>query len=405
MKVEIDPSVANEDINKKMRHPKPKRHLSFEQLDSRIAMNADMHPSVSFAYGQPQTGDFVLQFELRSVSFARNPTLQTVQYVVSLRPYNPPQPHRFEGFLARGNEGMKSPPEAESSVVPSVAPPTQTSYQVVAASENPSSASVRSSPSVGSAISNLVVTRQDPPAPNRSVVPTSSRELVPATTNSNRIANIAPILDASSTKASTAVGLPNPQVSVLQSQSISVRSSIANVSERPMQPSVMMTENKPESTKSTANGMLTFALRPNGDRSSGLVRPSDWNTRNEYRSENANLNADTTFKHNLPIPKGMIEIGGNSEDHSHTLAQSKVSMASNNPFEILQLFIGSTNMVSHSCWTSGDEMERGESTESTTTKEDSLLAIAVGVLFVIASRPSRIQPSAGLQNKMGPPSL
>ncbi len=390
-----------------MYYSKTKRQLSFEQLDNRIAMNGDMHSSHTSAPGQLGAVDFVVHFESRNASFARiaeqRIVLQNivVQNIIALHPVNPPPPRQFEAILFRNNIGMKSRAEGESVSLPIANIPAQASDQFGTESANSSAAVVRSNPNVVSTSSSSVVSSQDPPQ-NGLVIPSTTREIVPSA-STTRGAIAAPPVDSSTNRVGTAVGLLNPQSSVLQSQVHEARPCMAATLVQSFQTNLIIAASKPETTKSIENGMFTFSLRQNADRSIAL------NSRNEYRALRDYPNTDTrTLKNHLPAPKGMIEIGDTLEGHSKRLQQSIVSMASNNPFEILQLFIGSTNMVSNASRTIGHIAEPDESTELS-TKEDSILSLAIGVVLVIAGRQCKLlrtaerPPSVRITRKIGRP--
>ncbi len=389
-----------------MYYSKTKRHFSFEQLDSRIAMNGDMHPSLPIAQDQPGPVDFLLHFESRSVSIATIPVQRTVaqNFVVVPNPVKP-IPRPFETGLFKSNTGMKTRAEGESVPPPIANSIAHASEQFGTESPNSSAALVRSSTSIGSTSSSSVgsssvVSSNVPPSPHGLVIPVSAREIVPAASTATRGASAAPPVYSSTTRVGSAVGVLNPQCPLLQSQMHSERSSIAAASEQLLQPSLMMMASKSETTNSTENGMLTFSLRQKTERSIALNRSIALSSGTEYRAKNAYPNTETIASRNrLPAPKGMIEIGDALQDHSKRLQQSMVWMACNNPFEILQLFIGSTNMVSNAWQTTGrntepkDNTEPKESTELA-SKEDSILSLAIGVVFVIAARQCKILQTA-----------
>ncbi len=369
-------------------------------------MNGDMHPSLPIAQEQPGPVDVVLHFESRNVSFATIPVQRAVVQNVVVVP-NPvkPIPRQFEAGHFKSNTGMKSRAEGEFVPLPIANSIAHASEQFGAESPNSSAALVRSSPSIGSTSSGSVGSSSDVsshvlPYPHGLVIPVSAGEFVPAASPATRGASAAPPVDSSTTRVGTAVGVLNPPCPLLQSQMHSVRPSIAAASEQLLQPSLMMTASKSDTTDSAENGMLTFSLRQKTERSIALNRSIALSSGNEYRAESAYRNIETIASRNrLPAPKGMIEIGDALEDHSKRLQPSMVSMACNNPFEILQLFIGSTNMVSNAWQTTGrntepeDNTEPEESTELA-SKEGSILSLAIGVVLVIAARQCKILHTA-----------
>ncbi len=96
----------------------------------------------------------------------------------------------------------------------------------------------------------------------------------------------------------------------------------------------------------------------------------------------------------LPVPKGMIDL---RDQTVSSQGQSVVSKASANPFEILQLFIGSSNMVQSRSESDapavspiGIGLDSRQSTELA-TKEDILFTLGVGAVLAIAIREGRIR--------------
>ncbi len=412
--------------------PKRKRHLAFEQLDNRIAMNSDMHPSASITFGRLESHDFVGHLELRSVSFVTNvavtsvPTYVVVQHVFVQRPSNPPpltSPHRMEPGRLKVNVGMRALAEGESnrneSVIPS-SPSVQTLGTNLAGS---SSSSFRTEPdstrsSVG--VTNLRIdgSQLGPPTLTPSASGSSPRELVAS--NSTRVSSLAPLMNASPAKSGVeAVANTSPKA-VLQTPSDLVRAPIASSTAPMLKPKSLEPAKRSETTTSTENGMLTFSMREATDRSNergsfgGLHqrngdRPlSDLQLMQMADADRLRTELAGTSKR-LPTPKGMIEIDESLAENSQKIVSSTVSRASNNPFEILQLFVGSTNMVqgsdgsasqgSNASRMMGIDSQALDSAELA-TKEDSILALAVGVAFAMAFRRDKVQNSIETLSKV-----
>lgn len=109
------------------------------------------------------------------------------------------------------------------------------------------------------------------------------------------------------------------------------------------------------------------------------------------------VNSTIRYRGNrLPTPAGMIEI---VDDHGATAStgrELKVSTASLNPFEVLQLFVGSSNMTDHGSSEartlslsalSGSELldDGGE-----VSRDDIVLVMATGILVSVAVKYGRL---------------
>jgi len=168
---------------------------------------------------------------------------------------------------------------------------------------------------------------------------------------------------------------------------------------------------KTETAKPTKDGMLAFSMESGGIRTESTLSDSERIKATRVRSQHQNevllrqmqraqvdaLIDDLAFNaKGLPVPKGMIEI----RDHAvRSQRQGLVAKASSNPFEILQLFIGCSNMVQsqnalESQATNTIEIGIGyDSPESTdlATKEDILVTLGIGAALAIAIRESKIR--------------
>lgn len=402
-----------------MVHPKRKRHLAFEQLDNRIAMNSDMRPSASIAFGPLQTHDFAGRLELRSVSFVTSvPTYAVVQHVFVQRPSNPPAiSHRAEPVRSKVNTGMRAPAEGESirneRVIPPPSPTVPTFGTNFAGFNSSSSESSLDSTSSRVAVTNLRIDgpQSGPLTHTPSASGSSPRELV--TSNSTRVTSPVPIVDASPVKSGGEAVATMSQKAVLQSQLDLVRAPIASASAPVLQPKSLESAKRSESTISTENGMLTFLMREAADRTTENGSYGGLPRRNGNRmlgdlpllqiAEADRSRIELTGTSNrLPAPQGMLEIDASLTENSQKPAHSTVSRASHNPFEILHLFIGSTNMVqgadglashvSNASRMIGTDCQGLDSTELA-TKEDSILALAIGVVFAITFRKDKVQNS------------
>jgi len=402
-----------------MVHPKRKRHLAFEQLDNRIAMNSDLDPFASFAHDYPQNRDFAGRLELRSVTFVTSapvtgaPAYAVVQYVVVQRPLNPqlpPSTFRMEPVRSKVNMGMRATAEGESSRNESVITSSQTgqTFGTNLAGSNSTlfgTSLTSTSSSVGGTNLRIDGSQPGPLTLNPNTSGSALRELVAS--NSTRLSSPAPLADASPAKSGVETVANTSQKAVLQSQSNLIREPIASISTPVMQIKSLESAKRSETTASTENGMLTFSMRDTADRSTengnfgGLHRRNGSRTLSDLQflqmAEADRLRTEMAgTSKRLPTPNGMIEIDDRIADNSQKLAQSIVSRASNNPFEILQLFVGSTNMVqgadasqvSNASRLVGTDAQGLDSTELA-TKEDSILALAVGVVFAMAFRKNR----------------
>ena len=162
------------------------------------------------------------------------------------------------------------------------------------------------------------------------------------------------------------------------------------------------------------DGMLRFAMKvPFAFETAGSTDPKNsrtWSRDNQAWDDSkkstvrSNRGEVITISSRLPLPKGMIEVKDRPEDLKQRSLSSKTS---SNPFEILQLFIGSTNdeptKISQSqgdrtrdvdsaiaSW--NEPLEEGEPT----TREDLLVALGIGAAFAVAIRESATQRSAKL---------
>jgi hypothetical protein len=170
----------------------------------------------------------------------------------------------------------------------------------------------------------------------------------------------------------------------------------------------MVISPRAESAKTTKDGMLSFAMngslrveldRPNGIQSkASRIRTQQQNDVLLRQMQNAQIDSIidelAVNTKRLPAPKGMIEIRDLAENSQR---QSVVAKASTNPFEILQLFIGSSNMVqsrseseAQSLPTIGNGFDSPKSTELA-TKEDILVTLGIGAVLAIAIRESRVR--------------
>ena len=403
-----------------MVHPPRKRQLAFEQLDNRIAMNGDMHPSASIAYEPLQTRDFAGHVEIRIASFAATfPSYAVVQHVVLIHPSNPPPPqtgHRMEQGL-KNNTGMRTQAEGEFGHDERIIIPTHSVKTIgtdLAASNLPLVRSSLDSTRSSVDVTNFRIDRSQPEASSQTTgaVVSSLRELVAG--NTIRSSSPAPLVDVSSAKSGIETSM-NTSSTVWQLQSHVNREPIASASTHVSQPKSLESAKRSESTKLVENGMLAFSMREAAYRSTEIESYRGLNPRNANRNlrdlqllqiaECNRLRTGSVDDSNrLPIPKGMIDIGGSIADISPHLSQSIVSRASNNPFEILQLFVGSTNMtetvgglasqVPSAFKMTGTDFQSSESTELA-TKEESFLALAIGVVFAMAFRQSKVQRTRG----------
>jgi len=392
------------------------RRLSFEQLDNRIALNSDMQPSVSVGTTSSLSREFGQQLETRSRSVSTILVLQLVsQRTLFFSPTHHPN-------------AMESRPEGEARSDVIFAPPTSASLktsidltkliQGIAQSESESNHfRIQGTQQVSPIILRILTPIAVQTVQREITQPSIAVAVASNSLSSNSPINAAPrsfggpvpFAATSSTIAGSTFQLASNslttsnQTTVLNSSLNSEKPYIARALTQPSRLSHDSTA-KSDASAFTANGMLSFSLREANDRSTGLGCPSSPNQRtgSEY-SRNSRMNVTTAsglnaemvaYSNRLPTPNGMIEIRENDSERPERMKNKMVSKAGSNPFEILQWFVGSTNMVqtgkTRSSLTSpsvtiDNDVEQVGSAKLT-TKQESLLALATGALFVVALR-------------------
>ena len=375
--------------------PKKKwnRRLCFEQLDNRIALYSDMHPSLSVGTTPSLLREFGRPLETRSRSISTIVVLQSNSQrtlFFSLSHY----PHSME---ARP-EG-EARPESESNVLRFEAAPQVS--QIISRIPNPVAIQTAprefTPPSIAEAFgSNSVSSGSPGDAALHSIA-----SPVPLIVTSSTIASSTLQLDFTSLITSNHETVLNP---ILQREKPTFAPALGQQS-----PLSSDTTARSDATAFTANGMHSFSMREANDRSNGLGRSRSPNKRNgsEYsRHLQMDLSkaSDRTsemvaYSNRLPAPNGMIEVRDNDVDRSERMKNKRVSKPGTNPFEILQWFVGSTNMVqtgniritlSSSSVPIGKDAEQGESAKLP-TKQAFILALATGTLFVVAVRLNHLR--------------
>ena len=387
-----------------MNFQKQVRTLSFEQLDSRIALNGDMNPFSGMEYGRVVAR--VNQGRSESPGIHRSPFEfnQANPYgeLHALQPQH--EVNRMRGLPKSRAEGefpsfhpipIPSIPAIthQESSVPSITitlvEPLATrpsfsvqvsrpiEFSLVPVDRAESASSSVSARQIGSNESLLLGNQTQKANLNEA-------ELGPHATPSP-LPNLAPSTSISS------IGIVRSQnqiaiSSVVSQKEIAIGNSDSESNHR-FGSSIPL--KRFESTKIQLNGMVDFSLSltknqaQSNEYSNGRSRAC---VDQAILAENERLNlkfADISGK--LPTPKGMIEVRDIPEA---TRLPVKVYRASNSPFEVLQLVFGSNHLIQDSSESLSSTSEFSETPELA-TREDSILALAVGTLFAIAIRQKR----------------
>lgn len=422
---------------KTMVRQKSKRHLSFEQLDARIAMNSDSHPLRSIGFELPSI-NYVPSIEVRGVILANRSASVEIQQIGSqqIATFRILPKYDFVRFIAHPSFGkMIGEGEGKGGADhPTQAPPSRSPGNSSAEGEHPGKTTVPShgtessgfstkpvfsaietsanaavkqnlQPSAASAGQNQSVSRPESSLPKPLSLQSQSSALV---ASSIQVASASPLSDNLSSKRDFNSVSIAPQVTVLQPKSsLNELASVSSNAKGLTQTSQVIAP-KAESAKPTKDGMLSLAMDVGSLRNESEVngaqskasrlrtqQQSEALLRQMQRTQVESIIDELTINaKRLPVPKGMIEIRDQAENSRR---QGVVAKASANPFEILQLFIGSTNMVqsrseSDAQATSliGIGFDSQESTELA-TKEDILVTLGIGAVLAIAIRESRVR--------------
>lgn len=417
---------------------KSKRHLSFEQLDARIALNSDSYPLRLIGFESPSRNDGPSR-EVRTVIFANRSGSVEIQQIgiqqlpayrflpkydfvrfnahPSLgkmtgegedagraeHPTQPPPSHSPGNTLAEGELQVKPSAQVRGSEPPIVSVTPHT----LSATQSSVSAAVKqnSQQSAASTGQNQSVSRPESSVTKPLSLQAQSSNLV--NSSAIRTVSASPLSDNLNSKRDFHPVSIVPQVSVLQSKSsLNELASVSSNAKGLTQTSQVIGANT-ESAKPTKDGMLTFAMdgslraelnRPNGTQSkASLLRTqqqSEALLRQIQRAQVESIIDELAVNaKRLPVPKGMIEI---RDQAANSQRLGVVSKASTNPFEVLQLFIGSTNMVQSRSESDaqapsaiGVGFDSQESAELA-TKEDILVTLGIGAVLAIAIRESRV---------------
>ena len=424
---------------------KSKRHLSFEQLDARIAMNGDSYPLRLIGF-ESASRNYAPSIQVRTVILAnRSASIELqqieIQQFASLRFLPKYDFFRFNAHPSHGKmiaegEGLdrsdkqtQTPPShspgnafaegeiqgkppakvhgAESPIL-SANPPTPSVTPILTVTQSSVSAAVKQNlqPSASSVGQNQSVSRPELNLSKPLSLQPQSSDLVADSTI--RTASASPLSDNLTSKRDYNSVSIAPQVSVLQSKSSLNDHASVSSNAKGLTQTEMVISPRTESAKTTKDGMLSFAMngslraeldRPNGIQSkASRIRTQQQNDVLLRQIQDAQIDSIidelAVNTKRLPAPKGMIEIRNFVE---HSQRQSVVAKASANPFEILQLFIGSSNMVqsrseseAQSLPAIGNGFDSPKSTELA-TKEDILVTLGIGAVLAIAIRESRVR--------------
>jgi len=399
-----------------MVHEKWKRHLSFEELDTRIAMNADMAPlraiafessalespsknygssieirsiSVSVAYASVDRQ----QIEIRQIEIRQEAILRILPKYEFIR-FNAGrllEEMNGEGEGRGGNDHAPASLQyrvfekvADGEFVVKPALPVRVSDSQVASilqlNAGLNAVKTKLPQSTNNHIRNQAVSRPEPIEQR----PLSTQPQIEPQPNTQ--------IAASAIQTTSASPLSDTSIAKTGFNSVSG-----------------IVGPKTESAKPTKDGMLSFSMDTCGVQAkstlSGSETPKVIRVRSQHQNEvllrqmhraqvDSLIDELAVNAKGLPVPKGMIEI----RDHAYnSQIQGVVSKAGTNPFEILQLFIGSSNMVqsknaleSQATNTVGISSDSPESTELA-TKEDILVTLGIGAVLAIAIRESKIR--------------
>lgn len=413
-----------------------KRHLSFEQLDTRIALNSDAHPlnSIVFDLTPRSHGRSI---ELRSILLSDSDASVAIQ---RLEIQQVAKPHylptfelvrlSFKTFDREMNREMIG--EAEGRVGSDRSIPSPTSR----GSAEPFAAVLAVRPAVKQPFDNAGTSTISNSQPNASApvkqdVQISGSHLgqsqnlsrpesslpkpLSSQPQSNTLIAASPIRTINSTPISDSLIAKRdgnsvsvaPQATTMQWKSSLNEFVSVPTTAKTLSPTEWIVDPKAESAKPTKEGMLAFSMdvsshpsrvEPTEGTSSSASRVRSQHSSEMLLRQMQKTQVDSIIDplaysaKRLPVPTGMIEI----HDHVGSVQrQGFGGNASSNPFEVLQLFIGSTNMVQsridlekQSTSAFGIGSESLESTELATS-EDILVTLGIGAVLAIALRETR----------------
>ena len=416
-----------------MVHQKWKRHLSFEELDKRIAMNSDANPLRSIAFELPAkihgpsfemqnvllseraSSVAIQQFEMRQFDSQQ---IQVQQIAIprfvpryEFIRFNPRQlvgkmigegegrvgsDHappslltRVQGIVIPEGEVVKSanpsrvPDPIASPVVPLPAGLIAVKQDLQRSTHNPTQSQVISRPE------SIVLIALSPSAQPNVLTPSASIRTIDA----------APLSDVLTARSVVHPVSASPQEVVFQPKAALNVTAVVSPTARELTQTDFVARKRIESTKPTKDGMFLFSMdtgyvtTKSGPSSSPQMRgsrQSEVDSRQLQRTHvESTIDALATNTKRLPVPNGMIEI---REIVENSPRPELVAKANVNPFEILQLFIGSSNMMqspvsseSRSANASVVGLDSKESTENA-SNEDIVVTLGIGAVLAIALR-------------------
>ncbi len=371
-----------------------KRVLTLEQLDSRIALNGDMQPFASVQFARVPPHDDVGRFEVRHSRFSIQDSTPAIQ---QKQLHFPPQ--RFEFIRFSLPHEMHAKAEGEAHSVQAVVLSIPSMQQTNKASPRPSPLIAESNksntrpelviPSRAAESDNQImsgaIANQTPERKSVNVIGTPGKSPAPIT-----------ITSPSNTLVSLSASV-QPQDITTRSISFAEKSIFAQNVTSNLSSGDLLPAKKNACTTPAVTGMLLFSMQGTQNKPNSNERMES-STRIGERlnamdqailAENTRLNRQMAGgSRRLPIPKGMIEIR-EVDDNSVGEQQAILFKASSSPFEIIQLVFGSNNMIHGSNARSIQDSEPGE-TSLQATREDSILALALGVLFALTLRQKQL---------------
>ena len=413
---------------------KRKRLLGFEQLDARIAMNADMRPFFEMGHdAMPVRVHDAMLTHVQDAMFARmgNHLEYTARTAVWTSPMQGSRPNQellpSHDWYAPQRSKNTDIPEGESTKAPPKTPSNSQSPQSPRIVSGGSNAAIILVPvsvffvnpnqvsrplnlgapfaksSVADSIASEITTLSNSTSNSVSHSPDSLLEIPTQSLRQESVAvkpvqaTPAPIAGTSFSESVSNTGVSRSGYQIDTVTTASFKPSTAIVSPKELGSSVnsFAATKSIESMKSSNNGMFEFSLRNSNDqakaernRSGSVIGNASMSSNDQAilaEMDRPNLGLNSNLR-KLPAPKGMIEIGDIAEV---TKQSDVVYRASNSPFEILQLVLGSNS--DSTVREGSDRMDEENSAMSSdlATREESIFALTIGALFALAIRKKR----------------
>ncbi len=399
-----------------MTHREFARRLQMERLDSRIAMNADGYPYAPIQFdGMRSDAPPTTLFEFSSQRIlskrpiveaegeeARFPSLPSGQPGSPEGESQSPSANHT-GTISSGTisavhgskESTVSPPPVSLPNLPPVVLP------VIFVAQGSSVAQSNPTPTSSGATSKPDASKTESPSSDAARTQNLSSFKAPLVSASNIAATdrafAAPVATSGGTWSS-----PWNASSYLPTSS-------SRTTSDPSSANTHAIVRRVESTKTNGDGTVDIRLRGDHHEKGATSIATLRSNREQSNAVRDSLAQETTRRSvtnrnfdRLPMPDGMIEI---VDDRGMLVArracEPSLAMASNNPFEVLQLFVGSSNMI-HSngqpAAASMASLSMGSLTQSDdasgmVSNDDLWTMVATGVAFAIVLRYSRIQPA------------